>query len=83
MNKYKNLPTISTSINDAPYGFSYVNISANDTPGGTGGFCIMASAGTTGKLCVLFERRVVLDKKCSAWFRTSDGSGNWLPWVAL
>ena len=84
MSEYKNLPIVMTSINDIPYGFSYVGVNAKDTPGGTGGFCIMASDGkNTSRLCVFFERRVSNSKKCSVWFRTTDGAGNWCSWTAL
>lgn len=83
MSEYKNLPIVMTSINDTPYGFSYVGVNAKDTPGGTGGFCIMASDGKTSRLCVFFERRVSNSKKCSVWFRTTDGAGKWCSWTAL
>lgn len=80
MIKLHSLPLVRTSINDAPYGFSYITSNSKDIPRDIGGFCFATKADDLTKLCLFIERNTSEESISLMYYRTTGGSGLWSAW---
>ncbi|WP_455503197.1 hypothetical protein [Blautia sp.] len=78
---FANISIILTSLDDAPYGISFVGSTATELPGNLGGFLIKGATGSTQSFCLFIERNITHNSnEYSIYYRTTHGGGGWNIW---
>ena len=78
---FANISIILTSLDDAPYGISFVGSTATELPGNLGGFLIKGATGSTQSFCLFIERNTTPNSnEYSIYYRTTHGGGGWNIW---
>lgn len=81
---FTNIPQITTSIEDSPFGFSFISSNANDKPGVNGGFMLRLKLQKNVE-CNLFLERVYDDKsyKNKIYYRAMLSDGTFGVWSEI
>ncbi len=81
---FTNIPQITTSIEDSPFGFSFISSNANDKPGVNGGFMLRLKLQKNVE-CNLFLERVYNDKsyKNKIYYRAMFSDGTFSVWSEI
>lgn len=81
---FTNIPQITTSIEDSPFGFSFISSNANDKPGVNGGFMLRLKLQKNVE-CNLFLERVYDDKsyKNKIYYRAMLSDGTFSVWSEI
>lgn len=81
---FTNIPQITTSIEDSPFGFSFISSNVNDKPGVNGGFMLRLKLQKNVE-CNLFLERVYDDKsyKNKIYYRAMLSDGTFGVWSEI
>ena len=81
---FASIPQITTSIEDSPFGFSFISSGVNDKPGENGGFLLRLGLQKNVE-CNLFLERTYNDKsyKNKIYYRAMLSDGTFNAWSEI